>query len=76
MADDGSKDHEPIFRDDPADDNEQTTPDILPAGAPRAGITVPDANDTGMTTPPISGWGETLGGDEVLPEEPTDPRSR
>ena len=35
-------------------------PDIVPDEAPRGGITVPTANDTGMTTPPISGWGDTL----------------
>lgn len=35
-------------------------PDIVPDDAPRAGITVPSANDTGMTAPPISGWGDTL----------------
>ena len=35
-------------------------PDVVPEDAPRGGITVPTANDTGMPTPPISGWGETL----------------
>lgn len=35
-------------------------PDIVPEDAPRGGITVPTSNDTGMTTPPISGWGDTL----------------
>ena len=34
--------------------------DVLPEGAPRGGITVPTTNDTGITTPPIAGWGETL----------------
>jgi hypothetical protein len=50
----------PIFRDDADEEQEdQPNPDVLPEGAARGGITVPDANDTGVTTPPISGWGET-----------------
>lgn len=55
---------------------DEPTPDILPTDAPRGAQTVPDANDTGMTTPPISGWGETLAGDEMEPETSTDPRPR
>lgn len=39
--------------------DEEPDPDVLPEGAPRGGITVPTPNDTGMTTPPISGWGDT-----------------
>jgi hypothetical protein len=35
-------------------------PDVVPDDAPRRGITVRTNNDTGMTTPPISGWGDTL----------------
>lgn len=66
-------------RDQPTDErdmSDEPTPDILPTDAPRGAQTVPDANDTGMTTPPISGWGETLEGDEVEPEVSTDPRPR
>jgi hypothetical protein len=40
-------------------DDEEPDPDVLPEGAPRGGITVPTPNDTGITTPPISGWGDT-----------------
>lgn len=43
--------------DHPAEDD-QIEDDVVPEGAPRGGVTVPDANDTGMTTPPIGGWGE------------------
>ena len=74
MHDDGDR-----TRDERADDRGdpgEPTPDILPTDAPRGAQTVPDANDTGMTTPPISGWGETLEGDEVEPEISTDPRPR
>lgn len=42
------------------DEDEEIEPDVVPDDAPRGGITVPTANDTGMTTPPISGWGDTL----------------
>ncbi|HUF06427.1 MAG TPA: hypothetical protein VMP86_03450 [Candidatus Binatia bacterium] len=53
--------HEPR---DPEGTDASVEPDVLPEDAPRGGITVPDANDTGMTTPPIAGWGEPLpGGD-------------
>jgi hypothetical protein len=58
MQDDREAERRPIFRDDEGAEEEGPGPDILPADAPRGGITVPDANDTGMTTPPISGWGE------------------
>jgi hypothetical protein len=58
MQDDTEAERRPIFRDDEAAEEEGPDPDILPEDAPRGGITVPDANDTGMTTPPISGWGE------------------
>lgn len=44
----------------PGPDNDPVDPDVVPEGAPRGGVTVPDANDTGTTTPPISGWGETV----------------
>ncbi len=36
-------------------------PDVVPENAPRGGVTVPTPNDTGTTTPPISGWGESVG---------------
>jgi hypothetical protein len=54
---------------EPRDDerrDEGVDPDIVPDGAPRGGVTVPDANDTGTMTPPIAGWGETVpeAGDE------------
>lgn len=48
----------PIFREDEPPGEGAPDPDIVPEGALRGGITVPDANDTGITTPPISGWGE------------------
>ena len=56
---------------------DEPDPDVVPEGAPRGGITVPDANDTGMTTPPISGWGETLDDEEQQQPDPSgDPRPR
>jgi hypothetical protein len=59
----------PVFRDDPADqETSEPDPDIVPEEAARGGITVPSANQTGTTTPPISGWGETLEGEERTPE--------
>lgn len=63
MQDDRDTERRPIFREEPADEG-APDPDILPEGAPRGGITVPDANDTGMTTPPISGWGEVPADDD------------
>lgn len=48
-------------------DEDEVNPDVVPEGAPRGGVTVPDANDTGTTTPPIAGWGETL--PEAVKEE-------
>lgn len=42
------------------DDDAEIEPDVVPQDAPRGGITVPTANDTGMTTPPVSGWGDTV----------------
>lgn len=68
MTDDQMEREGPIFRDDPADD-EAPEPDIVPEGAPRGGITVPDANDTGITTPPISGWGDVPVDDSESEEE-------
>lgn len=53
-------DRGPIFREDEPGDEGAPDPDIVPKDAPRGGITIPDTNDTGMTTPPISGWGDTL----------------
>ena len=49
--------HEPR---DPEDTDASVDPDVLPEDAPRGGITVPTTNDTGMTTPPITGWGQPL----------------
>lgn len=42
------------------EDEAEVEPDIVPEDAPRGGITVPTTNDTGITTPPISGWGDTV----------------
>ncbi len=53
-------DRRPIFRDNEPADEAGPKPDIVPEDAPRGGITIPDTNDTGMTTPPISGWGDSL----------------
>jgi hypothetical protein len=67
-----TRDHEP--RDEPIPD-----PDVVPEGAPRGAKTVPDANDSGLTTPPISGWGETVSGEEQESEDrerSADPRGR
>lgn len=58
MEDERETDRRPIFRDHEGADEDGPDPDILPEDAPRGGITIPDANDTGMTTPPISGWGD------------------
>jgi len=54
--------HEP---DEPIPD-----PDIVPDDAPRGGQTIPTPNDTGITTPPISGWGETVTGEERRRDPP------
>ena len=51
---------------DPGPDD-AVDPEVVPEDSPRGGITVPDANDTGTTTPPIGGWGESL--DETEAEE-------
>lgn len=67
MTGDQTGGQRPIFRDHPSDE-EGPDPDIVPDGAPRGGITVPDANDTGTMTPPISGWGG-VPTDESEPEE-------
>lgn len=55
---------------------QQPTPDVLPTDAPRGAQTIPGATQTGTTTPPISGWGETLEGEELEPRTGGDPRSR
>ena len=65
MEDETQGDRRPIFRDHEGAEEEGPDPDILPEGAARGGITVPDANDTGMTTPPISGWGEVPGDEDA-----------
>jgi len=39
-------------------DEDEVDPGLLPDDAPRGGATVPMPNDTGVTTPPIGGWGE------------------
>jgi len=59
----------PIFRDDEPAGEGAPDPDIVPEGAARGGITVPDTNDTGITTPPISGWGDTLTEDGETEDE-------
>ena len=47
-------------------------PDVVPEGAPRGGITVPDANDTGITTPPIAGWGSDVAEEKDKEARPPD----
>lgn len=67
MQNEKDTERRPIFRDDEGDvdvGQEGPDPDILPENAPRGGITVPDANDTGITTPPISGWGDVPADDD------------
>ena len=54
----------------------ETSPDLLPPDAPRGAQTIPGASQTGTTTPPATGWGETLEGEEMQPEPPGDPRPR
>jgi hypothetical protein len=58
--------------------DERIEPDVVPEDAPRGGVTVPDANDSGTTTPPISGWGETVRepDEDDAPTAPDDPRPR
>lgn len=46
--------------------------DVLPEDAPRGAPTIPGATDTGQTTPPVSGWGETLEGEERGGDAPPD----
>jgi hypothetical protein len=40
------------------EDDDAVDPGVLPEDAPRGGTTVPMPNNTGMTTPPVGGWGE------------------
>lgn len=47
-------------QDDAQRPDEAVEPDVVPEDAPRGGVTVPTPNDTGMTTPPIAGWGDTV----------------
>lgn len=61
-------DDRPIFPDGPPDADGEPDPDVVPQGVARGGITVPSPNQTGITTPPISGWGETVEGEELTPE--------
>ncbi len=65
MEKDRAADTRPIFKDHEPSEDGAPEPDILPEGAPRGGITVPDANDTGITTPPISGWGDVPADEDV-----------
>ena len=65
MEKDREADSEPIFRDHELTGEGVPDPDVLPEGAMRGGITVPDANDTGITTPPISGWGDVPADEDV-----------
>ena len=65
MDEDREAEGRPIFRDDEPSEDGAPEPDILPEGAARGGITVPDANDTGITTPPISGWGDVPADEEA-----------
>jgi hypothetical protein len=47
------------------DEDDDVDPGVVPQDAPRGGATVPMPNDTGMTTPPVAGWGEApIAGDE------------
>jgi len=48
-------------------DDEPIQDDVVPEDAPRGGVTIPTTNDTGTTTPPISGWGESV--EEEVEEE-------
>ena len=57
---------------DPGAQDAAIEPDVQPEGAPRGGITVPDANDTGITTPPIAGWGDALPTGDGEHREPAD----
>ena len=53
-------------RDDAAPD-----PDVLPEDAPRGAPTIPNPGaQTGGMTPPTTGWGETLAGEERPHDEP------
>jgi hypothetical protein len=65
-------DHSPMPdpRDEPIPDDEAPDPDVLPTDAPRGAQTIPNPNQTGATTPPISGFGETLTGEERVSDEP------
>lgn len=63
------------MRHEPPDSEEAekpVEPDVMPEGTVRGGITVPDANDTGITTPPIAGWGDTLSDHPDERREPAD----
>lgn len=48
---------DPTMRANDVEDDE-VDPGVVPEDAPRGGTTVPMPNDTGLTTPPIGGWGE------------------
>jgi hypothetical protein len=67
------------MQDDPTDarhdrDEEEVDRDVVPEDAPRGGTTVPMPNQTGVTTPPITGWGEALIPDNDEPDAPTGER--
>ncbi len=49
---------------DESGDEPQPDPDVVPEDAPRGSPTIPTTGDTGAMTPPISGWGETVSGEE------------
>jgi hypothetical protein len=40
------------------EEDDEVDPGVVPEDAPRGGTTVPMPNNTGITTPPIGGWGE------------------
>jgi hypothetical protein len=62
---------EPNFRNrEPAADDEAPDPDLLPDDAPRGAQTIPMPTQTGATTSPVTGYGETLAGEERPRDEP------
>lgn len=45
-------------------------PDVAPEDGPRGAQTMPGVTDTGITTPPTSGWGETVTREERRRDPP------
>lgn len=62
----------PPLGDDPTkrtDVEDDVDPGVVPEDAPRGGTTVPMPNNTGVTTPPIGGWGEAPAPGDDDPED-------